>query len=78
MPLTYTPSGAPGTKLGELRTIRETLERLERVVEKQNDLLEKLTKTQTKTRKYTTHHSPEPTFGLFHAPTFPHSFNVAQ
>ena len=51
MPLTYTPSGAPGTKLDELRTIRETLERLERVVEKQNDLLEKLTKTQTKTRK---------------------------
>ena len=28
MPLTYTPSGAPGTKLGELRRSNELLEKI--------------------------------------------------
>ncbi|MBQ3293736.1 hypothetical protein IJG96_01210 [Candidatus Saccharibacteria bacterium] len=51
MPLTYIPNGAPGTKLGEARRTNELLEKISAQIEKQNDLLDKLIKTQTKTKK---------------------------
>ena len=51
MPLTYTPSGAPGTKLGELKRSNELLEKISIQLEKQTELLNKLIKTETKTKK---------------------------
>ena len=51
MPLIYTPSGAPGTKLGELRRSNELLEKISAQLEKQTELLEALIKAQTKTKK---------------------------
>ena len=51
MPITYTPSGAPGTKLGELRRSNELLEKISTQLEKQTELLDKLVKDRTKTKK---------------------------
>ena len=51
MPLTYVPAGSPGTRLGELKLARETLEKINLNLEKQTELLERIEQQLQKSKK---------------------------